>query len=124
MPLHRSESSQQKTLTFKGEDTIVKENHMLSRERATIFTQASSQEKINLNPEFVFKGVGARTKISVPDTLKYQWSASGFYGIDEMLKTISNLPNRYNQFTPKDFSINVLDDYAVHLMPKVRKVLY
>ena len=38
MPLHRNESSQQKTLNFKGQDTFVKENHMLSRERVTVFT--------------------------------------------------------------------------------------
>ena len=124
MPLHRNESSQQKTLTFKGEDKFFKENYMLSSERATIFTQVSGQEKIILNPEFVFKGVGTRTKVSVPDTVKYQWSASGSYRIDQMLKTISNLPNCYNPFTLKDFAIYVLDDYAVHLMPKVRKALY
>ena len=41
-----------------------------------------------------------------------------------MLKTISNLPNLYNSFTLKDFAIYVLDDYAVHLMPEVRKALY
>ena len=39
MPLHRNESSSQKTLNFKGEETFVKENHMLSRERVTVFTQ-------------------------------------------------------------------------------------
>ena len=41
-----------------------------------------------------------------------------------MLETISHLPNRYNPFTQKDFAIYVLDDYAVHLIPKVRKALY
>ena len=35
MPLHRNESSQQKTITFKGEDTFVRENHNLSRVRVT-----------------------------------------------------------------------------------------
>ena len=124
MPLYRNESSQQKTLTFKGEDTFVKENYMLSRERATVFTQVSSQKKINLNPDFVFKGVGTRAKVSVPDTVKYQWSASGSYRIDQMLKTISNLPNCYNPFTPKEFAIFVLNDYAVHLMPEAKKALY
>ena len=42
MPLHRNESHSQKTLTFKGQDTFVKENYMLSRERASVFTQVSS----------------------------------------------------------------------------------
>ena len=41
-----------------------------------------------------------------------------------MLKTISNLPNRYNSFTHKDYAIYVVDDYAVHLMPEVRKALF
>ena len=77
MPLHRNESSQQKTLAFKGEDTLVKENHMLSRERVTVFTQVTNKESIKLDPEFVFKGKGTRTKVSVPDSVKYQWSPSG-----------------------------------------------
>ena len=41
-----------------------------------------------------------------------------------MLKTISNLPNRFNPFTQKDFAIYVLDDYAVHLMPEIQKAYY
>ena len=41
MPLHRNESSQQKTITFKGEDTFVRVNHDLSRERVIVFTQVS-----------------------------------------------------------------------------------
>ena len=38
IPLHRNESSNQKTLTIKGADTFVKENHVLSRERITVYT--------------------------------------------------------------------------------------
>ena len=38
MPLHRNESSQQKTMTFKKENAFVKENHSLSRERVAVFT--------------------------------------------------------------------------------------
>ena len=124
MPLHRNESSQQKTLAFKGEDTFVKENYMLSRERVTVFTQVSNEEKIKLDPEFVFKGKGTRTKVDVPNTVKFQWSESGSYRLEHMLKTINNLPNRYNPFTPKDFAMYALDDYAVHLMPEIRKALY
>ena len=41
-----------------------------------------------------------------------------------MIKTINNLPNRFNPFTQKNIAIYVLDDYAVHLMPEVRKALY
>ena len=41
-----------------------------------------------------------------------------------MLKTIKNLPNRFNPFTQKGFAIYIIDDYAVHLMPEIRKALY
>ena len=36
---------------------------------------------------------------------------------------IKQLPNRFNMFTQKGYAIYVLDDYSVHLMPKVRQVL-
>ena len=39
MPLHRNESSQQKTMAFKNQDAFVTENHSLSRERVTVFTK-------------------------------------------------------------------------------------
>ena len=35
-----------------------------------------------------------------------------------------NLRNRFYPFTCKDFTIYVLDDYVVHLMPEVRKLLW
>ena len=35
-----------------------------------------------------------------------------------------NLLNRFNPFTCKGFAIYVLDDYAVHLMAEVRKLLW
>ena len=35
-----------------------------------------------------------------------------------------NLPNRFNPFARKNFAIYVLDDYAVHLMPEVSKLLW
>ena len=38
MPLHRNESSAQKTLNFTATDRFVKENDMLSRERVTAYT--------------------------------------------------------------------------------------
>ena len=41
-----------------------------------------------------------------------------------MLKIISNLPNCYNPFTKRNYAIYVLDDYAVHLMPEIRKALF
>ena len=52
MPLHRNESSPQKTLNFTGMDTNVKENYNLYRERVTVFTQVSSDPDLTLKPEF------------------------------------------------------------------------
>ena len=96
---------------------------MLSRERATVFTQTSSDSSIDLKPDFVFKGKGTtRTKLNPPSGIKFQWSESGSYRIDQLKQTIMNLPNRFNPFTSKDFAIYVLHDYAVHLMPEVRKL--
>ena len=56
-------------------------------------------------------------------SIKFQWSESGSYRIDQLKQTILNLPNRFNPSTCKDFAIYVLNDYAVHLMPEVRKLL-
>ena len=94
---------------------------MLLRERATVSTQDSSDPAININPEFVFKGKGTRTKLVLDGNVKYQWSLSGFYREKNTLKTISNLPDRFNPFTQKDFAIYVLDDYAVHITQEIRK---
>lgn len=58
MPLHRNESSGQKTVAHKNFHVYVKENYMLNRERATCFTQVSSDPKLILPLEFVFKGKG------------------------------------------------------------------
>ena len=123
MPLHRNESSQQKTMAFKNEDAFVKENHSLSRERVTVFTQVSSTKDTSLKPEFVFKGQGTRTKIDATN-VNYQWSPSGSYRLEHMLKITKNLPNCFNPFTQKGFAIYVIDDFAVHLMLEIRKALY
>ena len=56
--------------------------------------------------------------------IKYQWSVSESYWEENMLKTISNLPNHFNLYTQKGFTIYVLDDYAVHLMPEIWKAYY
>ena len=58
MPIHRNESSEQKTLNMKNTDCFVKENCHLARERATCFTQVCSDPSIKLPLEFVFKGKG------------------------------------------------------------------
>ena len=36
---------------------------------------------------------------------------------------IKQLGNRFNMFTEKGYAMYVLDDYSVHLMPKVRQTL-
>ena len=86
-------------MTFTGQGTFVKENHMLSRERTTVFTQVSSDPAININHEFEFTGKGSRTKLTLDGNVKYQWSVSGSYPEENMLKIISNLPSCFNPFT-------------------------
>ena len=125
MPLHRNESASQKTTSLKDENVLVKENYMLSRERVTVFTQVSREKEVNLKPEFVFKGVGTRTQLHPPEGIKFQWAPKGSYRIEQMLGTIKNLPKRStNLFMMKDYAIYVLDDYATHLIPEVRKALF
>ena len=124
MPLHRNENAGQKTLSLKSEETFVKENYMLSRERVTCFTQLCSDPKVDLKSEFVFKGKGTRTNLTPPDGVNYQWAPKGSYRIEQILDMIKQLPNRFNMFTEKGYAIYVLDDYSVHLIPEVRQVLF
>ena len=53
-------------MNFIGEsqNTYVKENQMLSRERITVMASVASTEKIAPNVEFIFKGKGTRTKLN------------------------------------------------------------
>ena len=113
MPLHRNERLTQKTLNFVDMDAYVKENYNLSRERVTVFTQ--------IYAEFAFKGKGTRNKLDPPDGIKFNWAPRGSYRLDQMLKTISNLPNKFNIFTPKNYAVYVLDDHSMHLMPEVKE---
>ena len=72
MPLHRNESSNEKTLNYKGaaQTTFVKENHSLSRERITAMTSVASQKQSTAPKlEFVFKGTGKRVKLNPPKGL-------------------------------------------------------
>ena len=123
MPLHRNESSSQKTLNITGYDTYAKEDNSLAHERITAFTQVSSDPSVVVKPEFVFKGKGAHTKLTPPDGLKYQWAPKGSYCLEQMLGTMSNLPNRHHIFTMKNCCMYGLDDYSVHLMPEVKDAL-
>ena len=124
MPLHRNESPSQKTLSLKSEEVFVKENYMLSRERVTCFTQLCSDPKIELKPEFVFKGKGTRTHLTPAKGAHYQWAPKGSYRIEQILGMVDKLPNRFNMFTEQSFAIYVLDDYSVYLMLEVRQALF
>ncbi len=123
MPLHRNESSSQKTLSLKGQQTFVKENYMLSRERVTVYTQVSTDPKYQPKPEFVFKGKGTKTKLQVPAGMHAQWAPKGSYRLENMLETIKHLPNLANPFSCKDYAVYVLDDYSVHITQEVRRAL-
>ena len=114
----------QKTLSFTGETTYVKENYMLPRERITVFTQVSSDTSNPLPlPEFVFKGKGARTKLNHSPGIKSHWTPKGSYRLNTMLDTIANLPNRFNMFSQSNYALYILDDYSVHITDEVKKAL-
>ena len=124
MPLHRNESSTQKTLNVTGLDAYVKENYSMSRERVTAYTQVSSDPSIRFKPEFVFKGKGTRSKhVKGPDGCYHQFAEKGSYRLPQMLGTIEHLPNRHHIFSRKNNAIYSLDNYSVHNMPDVKKAL-
>ena len=85
MPLHRNKSAGQKTLTLKSEEAFAKENYMLSRERVTCFIQLWSNPKVDLKPEFIFKGKGTRIHLTPPEGVNYQWV---FISISKKVKKI------------------------------------
>ena len=125
MPLHRNESSSQKTLNFSGRNatTFVKENYSLSRERCTVMTIASScPEKSTVPPaEFVFKGKGLRVKVNPPGKIKVQWAEKGSYREENILEFINRLPTIHTKFCPRNRELFTLDDYSAHLGPEVEK---
>ena len=123
MGIKCTESRTQKTLSLKDYDTYVQENDMLSRERASVFTQVSTDPKCEMLPGFVFKGKGVRASVSPPENMIAQWAEKCSYRLEQMIKTIEHLPNRHHIFSQKNYAIYVLDDYAVHLMPELRSAL-
>lgn len=54
---------------------------------------------------------------------KFKWILKGLYHLEHMLKTIQNLPNYFNTFTPKNHAIYVPHDYSVHLMLEIKEAL-
>ncbi len=67
------------------------------------------------------EGLGTRTNLHPPAGIKFHLAPKGSYCLEQMLATISNLPNRYHPFTIKNFGIYVLDDYSVHLFRQVQE---
>ena len=123
MPLHRNESSSQKTMTQKNQAVYVKENYMLSRERCTVYTQLSTDPKNPMPlPEILFKGKGVRIEVKPPN-MNVQFAPKGSYRMENMLKMIENLKNRHHMFSHKEYAIYILDDYSVHLQDEIRKKL-
>lgn len=119
MPLHRNESAGQKTLSLRDCPTYVKENYMLSRERVTVYTQASNKKGLAIRPQFVFKGKGThlQSKLNRPDGVTSHWSPKGSYRLKTMkatIKTLSNLKAQ-NIFSQRQWAIYILDDYSVHI---------
>ena len=123
MPLHTNECAHTKSLNFKGQTqtTFVKENHMLSRERITVMTSVSSFPKVvPPNLEFVFKGVGTRTKLNPPPKVSFQWAPKGSYRLEHMQSFVGKVvPEVPVMFSPKLRRIFTLDDYSVHLDPSI-----
>ena len=72
----------------------------------------------------MFKGKGTRAHLTPLEGVIFRWAPKGCYCIEQILGIINSLPNRFNMFTEQGFEIYVLDDYSVHLMPKVRQALF
>ena len=125
MPLHRLESSSNKTFGFTGAETHVKESYMHSRERMTVMTFMCS-DGVPMMPEFVFKGLGIRVKIpKIPPGVHIQWSESGSYRLKHVLEMVNRLPtlrgpmDRSMGTGMKKFKLFTLDNYSAHLDPMV-----
>ena len=117
MIFHCDESASQKTLNFTGYNTYVKENYTSSREKMTIYIQVTNEFSIKLLSGFLFKAKRTRTKVASPESMHYQWAPKRSYRIEQLLKGISHLRNRFGMFLPKNYTIYALDDYSVHLLP-------
>ena len=122
MPLHRNESSNEKTPNFKGtpQTTYVKENHFLSREQITAMTSLASGHPCSA-PElkFVFKGPGKQVKLNPPSGVIIQWVPKGSYMLEHAVKFCDQGPAQPCALFPQKREIFTLDDYSAHLDPAV-----
>ena len=125
IPLHSNESSQKKTLNFKGavQTTYVKKNDSLSRERITVITSVASQKSSSApNLEFVFKGAVKRVKLS-PPSVTLQWAPKGSYRLEHKIKFCDQVPAQPCVLFPQRRKIFTLDGYSVHLDPSIKEAL-
>ena len=95
MPQHGNESSSGKTMKFVGHDqsTFVKENYMLSRDRATTMTNVSSSNKLSAPPcEYLLTGKSIPVKLSPLPKTKVQLAEKGSYRLQNPLQYVENIP--------------------------------
>ena len=78
-------------------------------------------QRLFCHQNFVFKVKGRTTHLVPPEAGNYRWATKGSYRIKKILGMIKKIPNQFNMFPKKGFTIYVLDDYGVHLMPKFDK---
>ena len=112
MPLHRNESTSQKTLNFKGREQscFVKENHHLSREQYIGMAIVSLSKDIKPPPlEFIFKGKEQRFTVNPPGKVKVQWANKDSYRVKHILVYINGLPTIPVVFVPSKRVIFTLD---------------
>ena len=125
MPLYRNQSSNEKTMNTVREETYVKENHTLSRERTTTMTIYSTNNDDKFNCEFLFKGMGKRAKATPPpqSNMTVQWAPKGSYRLPNMITFIRSLPKVPFELYPQKRKIFILDDYSVHIQPDIAEEL-
>ena len=84
-------------------------------------TSITSNKMASLpNLEFVFKGMGKRVKLNVPNNVSMQWAPKGSYRLEHVLKFIKNVPAQPCSLFPGKRKIFILDDYSAHLHPEVK----
>ena len=112
-----------KNTCFYRHGYLFEGNCSLSYKRVMDFTQLYSNPSITLIAEFVSKERGMHTELHPLQGIKFNYAPKGSYRFEQMLHTISNLPNRYNILSPKNYAIYALDEYSVHLIPETKEAL-
>ena len=80
-------------------------------------------KNVTLQRKFVVKSKGTRANIHPPIGVNYNWAPKVLYRLEQMLYSISNLTNRFNIFTRKNYAIYLLDEYSVHIMFEIKEAL-